>query len=306
MKERLKRLKTWVWDSEVRIAFAALIGTAIVLFFVSVFFDKNISFPKAPNLGVYNHPDFWENVLVESHGMLLDLFIIGVFIFWLQRRSNEAREKKRLIQRYKEELDDYRGWTEGEAAYRVAGIIRRLLKEEVELNKDELSNLHLGRCSNDFIVKAIMEMDGQMVSLQGADLIQANLQEADLVYLNLQGADLNGANLQGAKLMGTNLQDVNLMEASLQYADLMNASLQGANLVATNLQGANLDGANLDGANLIGANLLQVRTSTFGWIQDLKDWNIKGIEWVEGNYYVDPRPVKVGVFTYFVIKGKEA
>ena len=67
-------------------------------------------------------------VLVEAHGLVFDLFIFGIVL----TAYEVVRGKQDKVERYKEELDDYRGWEEEEAGYRVAGIIRRLEAEGIE------------------------------------------------------------------------------------------------------------------------------------------------------------------------------
>jgi hypothetical protein len=62
-------------------------------------------------------PEFWLNVKVEAHGMLFDILVIGVLILWL----NQLGEKRREIQRYIDEIDDFRGWESEEAAHRIRG-----------------------------------------------------------------------------------------------------------------------------------------------------------------------------------------
>ncbi|MCB0565405.1 MAG: pentapeptide repeat-containing protein [Phaeodactylibacter sp.] len=313
MNQKIKNFIEWIGESEVRIALFALLVTSIVLFLITLLFDPSITFPWPLNLGLYNKPDFWENILVESHGMLLDLFIIGVFIFWLQRRSADGREKKLRIKRYEEQLEDYRGWTENEAAYRVAGVIRRLEDEGVEGIK--FDRLHLGKCPIEIVKKAVkvnthimlqgadlahanlqeanlwgaylQEADLVQAKLQGAFLANAKLQKANLLFVNLHGANLKYANLQKAKLVGTNLQEANLGYANLQEAKLAGANLQEANLDNANLHGANLKDANLHGANLENANLQEAIVDKVSWIEKLKEWNVIGAEYIKTRYYVD-------------------
>lgn len=69
----------------------------------------------------YFDPIFRENILVEAHGMLLDIFVIGVIILML----NQMGEKQRTIQRYQDEIDDFRKWESEEAAHRIAGNIKK-------------------------------------------------------------------------------------------------------------------------------------------------------------------------------------
>lgn len=68
---------------------------------------------------------------------------------------------------------------------------------------------------------------GRLMSLNGADLMDAHL----------QGADLSQANLRDAILVAVKLQRANLSQADLQNADLAEANLRGANLTEANLQG---------------------------------------------------------------------
>ncbi len=102
--------------------------------------------------------EFGENVLVEAHGMLFDILVIGVFILWLNRKG----EKRIANRRYEEEIDDFRGWESDEASHRIRGNIKRL-------NRNGISKINL---SNSY--------------LKSADLKGANLQESYLLEVNLQ------------------------------------------------------------------------------------------------------------------------
>ena len=131
-------------------------------------------------------PAFLENVLVEAHGMLFDILVIGLFILWL----NEKGKKQTEIQRYLDEIDDFRGWKSEEAARRIRGNI-------VRLNRKGISKIPLYTCY-----------------LERANLHRANLGKADLYRANLGKATLVGTNLEGAFLMGANLERANLGRAT--------------------------------------------------------------------------------------------
>jgi uncharacterized protein YjbI with pentapeptide repeats len=94
-----------------------------------------------------------------------------------------------------------------------------------------------------------------LISLQRADLSDANLSLANLSLANLAGADLSDANLAGANLAGADLSDANLAGADLTYTNLSDANFTYTNLSDANLAGANLTHAKLAGANLADANL---------------------------------------------------
>ena len=99
---------------------------------------------------------------------------------------------------------------------------------------------------------------GKNVSLQGADLSEANLAGAIFGKIDLRGANLSAAYANGADFQGTNLDESNLQGAYLADTNFTLAHLARADLRVANLSSANLmmvdgDGANLRKANLSGA-----------------------------------------------------
>ena len=260
----MKKLFDWIGESEVRITLVAFFGTGLLLLVITIFFDPNFSFKNPPQLGLYNNPDFWENILVESHGMLLDLLIIGALIFWLQKRTEGAREKKRLIKTYTDQLESFREWYGEEAAFRVRYIIENL--QSLGINDLDFSKLHLGKLKPD-LLKVIVHKEKEFlflreVNLSDLDLKEAYLDSADLymAYLrntNLQKANLQGANFNKARFWGANLSQTNLKNAFLQEAYLKDVDLQDSDLTYAILQKADLRGVNLNMARLEGADFRQ-------------------------------------------------
>jgi BTB/POZ domain-containing protein KCTD9 len=161
--------------------------------------------------------EFLEGVIVESWGMVFDLFVIGWFVLWL----NHVGEKRRTIERYKEEISDFLGWKSDEAMYRIVGNIKRL-------NRYGVSSIDLKRA---FLRGA----DLYEANLSGADLREANFIESTLIRTDLREAILMGANLRGAYLSGADLSETILIDADLREAILSGAILSGADLRRTNL-----------------------------------------------------------------------
>lgn len=282
-------LKAWFVKHPIRFFIVGFIEVFLIVGFLDIFY-------------LYELFDFgkWENILVEAHGLVFDLFIFGIVL----TAYEVIRSKQDKIERYKEELDDYRGWTENEAAYRVAGVIRRLEAEGVE--DINFERLHLGRCSREIVEKAakagvhilsLQKARLDRADLRGADLGFANLQNAFLVASDLRGANLGFASLENAILSATNLQEVDLTtailqgailsEANLQEALLDGAILQGANLRSANLQGASLRSANLKGADLSETNLKGVKVDELDWIEKLEEWEVRGVGTVMSSYFLD-------------------
>lgn len=112
---------------------------------------------------------FWAQILAEAHGMIFDIAIIGILLFWL----NQNGETRQRIKTYKDEIDDFRLWESEEAAFRTVGNIKRLNRHRIyEIN---LVNCHLSR--------------------------------TNLNYVNLKGSNLNSANLSNSSLIETNLEN---------------------------------------------------------------------------------------------------
>ncbi len=183
-----------------------------------------------------------EGILVESFGMLCDLLIITVFLFWLHERGDRKRE----IQRYKDEIDDFRRWESNEAAYRIVGNVKRLIRANE--TKIDIQGCFL-----------------QGVFLTDLSLIGAKLRDAKIEQSKLYHLDLSDSNLYGVKASGSEFDTVALKNANLESGNFTNASFtrvdfQGANfrwviLNNTDFMGCNFDGANFEMAKLQNANL---------------------------------------------------
>lgn len=173
-----------------------------------------------------------KNVAIEFHGMVFDIILFGV-ILTIYDSIADRRDK---IRRYKEEIDDFRGWDEQEAMYRIAGIIKRL-------NRLKTSSLDLS-----------------YVFLKDADLSEVKLRDADFSNANLQFIKLQYSDLISSTMKNTNLHKADLSFSVMRYIDLSNSDLSDAKLpysilYKANLEGSNLQNADLDGTDLRGANL---------------------------------------------------
>jgi hypothetical protein len=100
------------------------------------------------------------------------------------------------------------------------------------------------------------------ISLQQADLRDANLARADLRMVNLQGSVLTGANLEEADMRGAILDGARMRAANLKNAKLLGASLDGTKLTSADLRHADFRGAILRGAELDRAMVGDARFET--------------------------------------------
>lgn len=87
--------------------------TAFILFIIIWFLVSGASIKR----GKSYKGEFLDSVLVEAHGLLFDIFIFGILIVFF----NRIGERRRNIARWQEEIDDFRGWDEKEATFRIVG-----------------------------------------------------------------------------------------------------------------------------------------------------------------------------------------
>ncbi|MBC7775555.1 MAG: pentapeptide repeat-containing protein [Phycisphaerae bacterium] len=245
----------------------------------------------------------WHDLLVEANGMIFDLLVFGILLSIYEA----LRNKRDKIERLHEEIDDYRGWDEKEAMYRIVGAVKRLNKLGVT------TDINLGNCYLEgarFFGAKLKRSNLRYLNLEKADfgwaeLQGANLHNANLSMANLWAANLQGANLEEARLVSTKLFKAELIEANLYLANLWEADFREANLMRANLRRARLERSNFFKAELIGANLqganfedscleganFQGAIVDKDWFEKLSKWNVKGREEIKAKYLIDQKGV---------------
>lgn len=189
---------------------------------------------------------FWTQLLVEAHGMIFDIAVIGILLFWL----NQSGEIRRQIRTYKDEIDDFRLWASEEAAFRTVGNIKRLNRHQIhEIN---LVGSHMTRTNLNYINLKGSNMNS--ADFCSASLIETNMENTRLNQTNFENANLNQANLKGAYASGANFKDAFLIKAQFNNAFLIKTSFTNAYLMEANLQGSYLMGADFESASLYKAD----------------------------------------------------
>jgi hypothetical protein len=222
----LKELYEKIITDELNISLATLVMLIIVIVIPSLL------------AGEYAKPGFLDNIVASANSMVFDLFIIGIFITGLSKIG----EKKRQIQQYLNEIDDFRNWPEQIAAHRIRGNI-------IRLNKLGIKKINLNNC---YLAHAKLEG----INLINSDMWKANLEGCDLENSKLQNADLWNSNITGAILRNANLSHANLDSAILTNADFSDSNLDGTRLINTILLNTDFTNSILDNADLTGAKNL--------------------------------------------------
>jgi uncharacterized protein YjbI with pentapeptide repeats len=186
-------------------------------------------------------------ILAEAHGMIFDIAVIGILIFWL----NQNGEIKQRIRTYRDEIDDFRLWESEEAAFRTVGNIKRLNRHRIhEIN---LVNCFLTRTNLNYVNLKGSNLNSANISQ--SSLIEANFENTRLNQTNFENSNLNSANLRGSYVSGANFKDSYLIKTQLEGAFLIKANFYNAYLMEANLKNCYLMGADFENASLYKADL---------------------------------------------------
>ena len=235
MIKNFTRLTQYILEKPILTSFLVLFGLSMVV----------VAFSLPHYLNRFDV--FFPQILVEAHGMLFDVAIIGILIFWL----NKIGDERRRIKTYLDEIDDFRLWESDEAAFRTVGNIKRL-------NQNKIHNINLVNC---YLAKTNLSH----VNLNASNLNSSNLSSANLVGCNLENARLNQTNLENAQLnqvnlshsfaSGANFKDAVLIKANFENAFLIKTDFTNAFLMEAKLRGCHVTGATFANANLYKADL---------------------------------------------------
>lgn len=163
-----------------------------------------------------------EGIYIEAWGTLFDIFVIVLILGWFQLR----REKKQHIERYEEEIDDFKRWDTDEARVRIAGNLRRLAK----LGKTDVNLSGVILRDFSFFAQKITKLRGAKFSTETASWIadfSTVLERVDLSHADCTGTTFSRFLLSPS--FGTKFSDVVFANATL-----VNASFEGATMVWTN------------------------------------------------------------------------
>lgn len=205
---------------------------------------------------------FISQILVEAHGMIFDIAIIGILLVWL----NQNGEIRQRIRMYKDEIDDFRLWESDEAAFRTVGNIKRLNRHKIhDIN---LVNCHLPRTNLNYVNLSGSNMNSANISQ--SSLIESNLENARLNQTNFENSNLNQANLNTAYASGANFKDAFLIKSQFEGAFLIKANFNNAFLMEANLQNSYVMGADFENASLYKADLRGVKGITMDQLSKVK------------------------------------
>jgi uncharacterized protein YjbI with pentapeptide repeats len=259
------RIKEYVPISLSRLVFLILVIIVIIVIVGYI--------TKSELVGVAGRTFFeWLDILIFPA-------VLALGVYWLEGRQEERaleiegqrareREQDAALQGYFDQMEQLlldRQLRDSEESEEVRALARSRTLATLE-NLNATRKRHL---LQSLYEARLIDKEGRVVPLDGANLRDANLryitleraaldgailERADLRDAKLSGINLGGAYLSGADLTGADLRDSELVYAHLQRKEDLN--LGGANLARANLKGANLAGANLSGNNTVSEEQL--------------------------------------------------
>ncbi|WP_397454753.1 pentapeptide repeat-containing protein [Pseudomonas lurida] len=239
------------------------IGTALLVVLVAFIIIVTISsawefisttvFPDT-TIGVYNR-GFWENVLVELHGMLIELAVVGVLLLWLDGR----REHASSVLQSKEELIDYAELDFPEAHLKKMGALKRLsiagntnfVVRDLHLVGRDLKGLKLKGCS----VIGMRLTGGKVTSttFESVEMRSSNFVDCKIKSTLFISGSVYKCNFQGATLI-----DVRFEGVDIKKAEFVNCIMTNTIFKNVSLAGVKFDGANLGRCSFLGAQDIDV------------------------------------------------
>jgi hypothetical protein len=253
VQQRMKKLKE-LFNATIE---KPLLTSTLVLIVIT-FLVVGLSLPYY----LHEFDSFIPQILAEAHGMIFDIAVIGILIFWL----NHNGEIRRRIRTYKDEIDDFRLWESEEAAFRTVGNIKRLNRHKIhEIN---LVNCHLPRTNLNYVNLAGSNINSANISQ--SSLIEVVMENARLNQTNFENSNLNQANLKGAYASGANFRDAFLIKANFENAFLIKATFNNAFLMEANLRNCYLMGADFENVSLYKADLRGAKGLTVEQLSKVK------------------------------------
>ncbi|RYV01806.1 hypothetical protein SOPP22_15740 [Shewanella sp. OPT22] len=233
--------------------------TLVLLFVVGItaFWDSvsNIVFPNT-TVGLYNR-GFWENVLVEAHGLLFDILIIGVIVVWLDTKRAQSDEKVTTLNN----LSDVSYLDLPEVNLRKVGMIHRLNNLDVfqfSINQLVISGARVIELTSKF--SSLNQLKAKKTEITSSNFINTQLIKSDFSESLIRTTKFLKCEMKKTVFIDSQVRGVDFTDSNLERAVFINADLQNAIFKGCNLREINFENANLRNVNLKGVKHLNVES----------------------------------------------
>lgn len=260
-----------------RIPLLVLSLFAALTILITGFWDAVAGFvlPKT-TWGLYSK-SFFENILGNAHGGIIDLLVVGVILYWFEQRSTTRED----IVRHEETLSDLRLYRAPDASYRILGTVKRLLAlgvKKLQLSELSLSGVEIKQV--EFINSNFHATIFTNSHLYNVTFDRCNCDAAIFAGAKFEHISFKNSSLRRAKFQDATLKGIDFTSCQIEDANFTNANLRSANFRGVDCRGVDFKNADLQSANFLGAlNLSLQMISSAKSIKSLKsgDPSIKGL-----------------------------
>jgi len=198
----------------------------------------------------YYDEEFLKRVLAGAHGLILNMLVLGIVVFWFTRKGQNIAE----IERYREEINNLRGLQTKE-------VSRQLRMLAVMLNKKGVSSIDLSGChfedvnfdgfnfkESDFRGSNFDSVTFRDCNIIGANFYSTLMNGVTFVDCGLTRSDFSDSRLEYVNFRTPYLKSISFHNAflnlvDLSWADLTNASFTSARIEEVDFHNSNLEGA---------------------------------------------------------------
>ena len=206
----------------------------------------------------YSNLEFWKDVTVEAHGMLMDLLIIGVITLWL----NEKGRKEIEINRNKYDIGIFKDWKSETSAYLILKAIVQLNQLKVFAIDISWANL---KWLNHLLHIRIIEGSCSWAIFDGIGLAGCVFDGSDFIKSSFKKTIISASSFRNCDMSESNFDHAQIMSADFSNANLQNTSFKAAKLnKGIDFFQANLSRADLLTAEYIDAETLSKASSLYG------------------------------------------
>lgn len=214
MKNKDDGKRSWgIMDDPIKTAISIFFITILLVFSITAGWDW-ISSTIMPNtrLGLYS-AEFWENVLVEMHGMTVELAVVGILLLWLDGR----RDKKKNLAQCRQDLKSYANMDFPESHLKKINAIKILI------NAQERG------------------LDARYLHLAGRALSEINIVEWNLIGLKLNGGKLESSHFSSVNARSCNFVQSTLRDVIFERGSLYRCKFEGASLRQVKFRSVNIE-----------------------------------------------------------------
>lgn len=228
--------------------------------------------------------NFFQNIIIEAHGIVPDLLIFGILMTIYEKWRSK-------VEVHRGSIEEYLGQNTPEATAGILRIIR-------EMNQLDASRFQLSECS-------LAEQDLRHADFTGSSFHRVNFEAADLTLVEMDNCrlrDINftdavlrsvtfsGSELDKINFTGAKLNDINFQKADLRSVNFTNADLRFWKNSPERIEHITLDGAMVESKQWLKRRLV--------------DANVIGWRNATDSYEIDPTQYQDDRGVYYLIKSK--